>query len=81
MLFNFCVNKLSETGVGVGITVALACHVGHMEQHSGTQEAAGFSAGKATAAAERPRTIIRGYARARKWIIAGQQLTVVFVIK
>lgn len=35
-------------------------HVGHMEQHPGAQEAAGLSAGEAAAAAERPRTAVRG---------------------
>lgn len=40
-----------------------ARHVGHMEQHSGAQEAAGLSAGEAAAAEERPScpTTVRGY--------------------
>lgn len=77
---NFCLHALRVTGVGVGVTVGPVSHVGHMEQHSGSQEAAGLSAGAAAAAAERPRSTVRGYGQTRK-MLAGQQLTVVFVIK
>lgn len=78
-MFNFWLNALCVTGVGVGVTVASARHVGHMEQHSGSQEAAGLSAGEAAAAAERPRSTVRGYGQTKK-MLAGQQLTVVVVV-
>lgn len=51
-----------------------ARYVGHMEQHSGAQEAAGLSAGEAAAAAERPRTTVRRYVQTGERPPADQQL-------
>lgn len=48
------------TGLGVVTAVASVRHVGHMEQHPGSQEAAGLFAGEAAAAAERPRSTVGG---------------------
>lgn len=50
--------------VCAGISIALRRHVGHMEQHPGTQEAAGLSEREAAAAAERPSTTVRWYVHA-----------------
>lgn len=45
----------------VQLVQSSCCHVGHMEQHPGAQEAAGLSAGEAAAAAEGPRAAVRRY--------------------
>lgn len=57
---NLCFDCFGVSTVCAGISINYS-HVGHMEQHSGTQEAAGLPEREAAAAAERPDATVRGY--------------------
>lgn len=58
---NLCFDCFGVSTVRAGISITLGSHVGHMEQHSGTQEAAGLLEREAAAAAERPNATVRWY--------------------
>lgn len=59
--FNLCFDCFRVSTVRAGLSITSGRHVGHMEQHSGTQEAAGLPEREAAAAAERPNTTVRWY--------------------
>lgn len=60
-LLNLCFDCFGVSTIRAGISINLGNHVGHMEQHSGSQEAAGLPEREAAAAAERPNATVRGY--------------------